>query len=219
MYEKMESSSPFVRFPLLRTLVESNYRACTIPYRFPSDYLRKATAVEIQWIGLFLNSVPSFRVNAMECVGLHLFFRKISVVLSFCLLLFKTSLIVSLIRASHRLFTPFFTLPIIPVHQRAENDSTVTNAPAKAEKFAQRKCQSHRINLLNLCKTPNIRVMKEHKFLLILPQYKTGNLCQRLQWQHSLAGVPMLSKGWLHCSLAHLHIHRSPSCHHMCLPP
>ncbi|XP_010928425.1 damage-control phosphatase At2g17340 isoform X1 [Elaeis guineensis] len=79
----MESSSPSVPFPLLQTPIESNYRACTIPYRFPSDNPRKATPVEIQWIDLFLNSVPSFR-------------------------------------------------------QRAENDPTVSDAPVKAEKFAQR---------------------------------------------------------------------------------
>ncbi|XP_020593319.1 uncharacterized protein At2g17340-like isoform X2 [Phalaenopsis equestris] len=60
----MESSSPSVPFPLLQTPVESNYRACTIPYRFPSDNPRKATDVEIQWIDVFLNSVPSFRQRA-----------------------------------------------------------------------------------------------------------------------------------------------------------
>nr|CAB3470437.1 unnamed protein product [Digitaria exilis] len=79
----MESSSPSVPFPLLQTPVESTYRACTIPYRFPSDNPRKATPVEIQWIDLFLKSVPSFK-------------------------------------------------------QRAENDPTVPDAPAKAEKFAER---------------------------------------------------------------------------------
>lgn len=60
----MESSSPSVPFPLLQTPIESNYRACTIPYRFPSDNPRKATPIEIQWIDLFLNSVPSFRQRA-----------------------------------------------------------------------------------------------------------------------------------------------------------
>ncbi|ONK81851.1 uncharacterized protein A4U43_C01F33520 [Asparagus officinalis] len=79
----MESESPLVPFPLLRTPIESNYRACTIPYRFPSDNPSEPTPVEIQWIDLFLKSVPSFR-------------------------------------------------------QRAENDSTVVDAPEKAEKFAQR---------------------------------------------------------------------------------
>ncbi|PKA60375.1 Uncharacterized protein AXF42_Ash008435 [Apostasia shenzhenica] len=79
----MESASPSVPFPLLHTPIEANYRPCTIPYRFPSDNPRKATPVEIQWIDLFLNSVPSFR-------------------------------------------------------KRAENDPTVTDAFAKAEKFAQR---------------------------------------------------------------------------------
>ncbi|KAI0519598.1 hypothetical protein KFK09_007049 [Dendrobium nobile] len=60
----MESSSPSVPFPLLQTPVEANYRACTIPYRFLSDNPRKATPIEIQWIDLFLNSVPSFRQRA-----------------------------------------------------------------------------------------------------------------------------------------------------------
>lgn len=60
----MESASPSVPFPLLYTPIESNYRACTIPYRFPSDNPRKATLVEIEWIELFLRSVPSFRQRA-----------------------------------------------------------------------------------------------------------------------------------------------------------
>ncbi|KAJ0988124.1 hypothetical protein J5N97_006480 [Dioscorea zingiberensis] len=79
----MESSSPSVPFPLLQTPIESKYRACTIPYRFPEDNPRRATPIEIQWIDLFLNSVPSFK-------------------------------------------------------QRAENDSSVADAPERAEKFAQR---------------------------------------------------------------------------------
>ncbi|CAA7408011.1 unnamed protein product [Spirodela intermedia] len=79
----MESTSPAVPFPLLQTPIESKYRSCTIPYRFPSDNPWKATPVELQWIEVFLNSVPSFR-------------------------------------------------------QRAESDPTVADAPAKAEKFAQR---------------------------------------------------------------------------------
>ncbi|KAI3864640.1 hypothetical protein MKX03_009160 [Papaver bracteatum] len=79
----MESSSQMVPFPLLSTPIESNYRACTIPYRFPSDNPRKATPTEISWINLFLNSVPSFR-------------------------------------------------------ERAASDNTVADAPAKADKFAER---------------------------------------------------------------------------------
>ncbi|RVW48346.1 Uncharacterized protein CK203_069555 [Vitis vinifera] len=58
----MESSSELVAFPLLLTPIESNYRACTIPYRFPSDNPRKATPTELSWIDLFLNSIPSFRM-------------------------------------------------------------------------------------------------------------------------------------------------------------
>lgn len=57
----MESSSDMVAFPLLLTPVDSNYRACTIPYRFPSDNPRKPTPTELAWIDLFANSVPSFR--------------------------------------------------------------------------------------------------------------------------------------------------------------
>ncbi|XWS39657.1 hypothetical protein CRYUN_Cryun18bG0073900 [Craigia yunnanensis] len=79
----MESDSEMVAFPLLTTPIESNYRACTIPYRFPSDNPRKATPTEIAWIDLFCNSIPSFK-------------------------------------------------------KRAESDTTVTDAPTKAEKFAQR---------------------------------------------------------------------------------
>ncbi|XP_052483168.1 damage-control phosphatase At2g17340 [Gossypium raimondii] len=79
----MESDSAMGAFPLLTTPIESNYRACTIPYRFPSDNPRKATPTEIAWIDLFRNSIPSFK-------------------------------------------------------KRAESDTTVVDAPTKAEKFAQR---------------------------------------------------------------------------------
>ncbi|XP_065854236.1 damage-control phosphatase At2g17340 [Euphorbia lathyris] len=79
----MESESELVAFPLLTTPIESNYRACTIPYRFPSDNPRKPTPTELQWINLFSNSIPSFK-------------------------------------------------------KRAEDDTTVPDAPSRAEKFAQR---------------------------------------------------------------------------------
>ncbi|CAB80253.1 putative protein [Arabidopsis thaliana] len=72
-----------VALPLLPTPIESNYRACTIPYRFPSDNPRKATPTEISWIDLFSNSIPSFK-------------------------------------------------------ERAESDTTVPDAPVRAEKFAKR---------------------------------------------------------------------------------
>ncbi|KAI3795643.1 hypothetical protein L1987_38299 [Smallanthus sonchifolius] len=81
--KKMESSGEMVAFPLLITPIENNYRACTIPYRFPSDNPNKPTPIELSWINLFANSIPSFK-------------------------------------------------------KRAESDDTVTDAPAKAEKFAQR---------------------------------------------------------------------------------
>ena len=60
---KMESDSVMVPFPLLPVPIESNYRACTIPYRFPSDNPRKATPTEISWIDLFSNSIPSFKFH------------------------------------------------------------------------------------------------------------------------------------------------------------
>ncbi|CAM8917462.1 unnamed protein product [Rhodiola kirilowii] len=60
----MESSSELVPFPLLITPIETNYRACTIPFRFPSDNPKKATPTEIEWIDLFLNSVPSYKKRA-----------------------------------------------------------------------------------------------------------------------------------------------------------
>ncbi|KAL6209096.1 hypothetical protein ACLB2K_020039 [Fragaria x ananassa] len=62
----MESASEMVAFPLLTTPIESNYRACTIPYRFPSDNPRKPTPTEIAWIDLFLNSIPSFKKRAQS---------------------------------------------------------------------------------------------------------------------------------------------------------
>lgn len=79
----MESAGELVPFTLLTMPIESNYRACTIPYRFPSDNPKKPTPTELTWIDLFLNSIPSFR-------------------------------------------------------RRAESDDTVLDAPARAEKFAQR---------------------------------------------------------------------------------
>ncbi|XP_068322811.1 damage-control phosphatase At2g17340-like [Pyrus communis] len=60
----MESASEMVPFPLLMTPIESNYRACTIPYRFPSDNPRKPTPTELSWIDLFYNSTPSFKKRA-----------------------------------------------------------------------------------------------------------------------------------------------------------
>ncbi|KAK1282263.1 Uncharacterized protein QJS10_CPB22g01499 [Acorus calamus] len=79
----METTSPMVPFPLLPTPIETNYKPCTVPYRFPSDDPRKPTQVELDWIDLFLDSVPSLR-------------------------------------------------------KQAESDSTVPDAPVRAEKFAQR---------------------------------------------------------------------------------
>ncbi|KAF5745823.1 hypothetical protein HS088_TW07G01417 [Tripterygium wilfordii] len=60
----MESASELVPFPLLMTPIESNYSACTIPYRFPSDNPKKPTSTELSWIDLFLHSIPSFEYPA-----------------------------------------------------------------------------------------------------------------------------------------------------------
>lgn len=61
----MESAGELVAFPLLMTSRnEINYRACTIPYRFPSDDTKKPTPIELSWIDVFLNSIPSFRKRA-----------------------------------------------------------------------------------------------------------------------------------------------------------
>ncbi|XP_051120135.1 damage-control phosphatase At2g17340-like [Andrographis paniculata] len=57
----MESAGEMVPLPVL---IESNYRACTIPYRFPSDNPKKPTPTELSWIDLFARSIPSFRKRA-----------------------------------------------------------------------------------------------------------------------------------------------------------
>lgn len=53
-----------VPFPLIPKPIEVNYRACTIPYRFPSDNPKIATPTEISWINVFANSIPSFKKRA-----------------------------------------------------------------------------------------------------------------------------------------------------------
>ncbi|KAG2293734.1 hypothetical protein Bca52824_040403 [Brassica carinata] len=73
-----------VPFPLIPKPIEVNYRACTIPYRFPSDNPKIATPTEISWVNVFANSIPSFK-------------------------------------------------------KRAESDTTVPDAPARAQKFAERR--------------------------------------------------------------------------------
>lgn len=66
----MESESELVAFPQLVTPIESNYRACTIPYRFPSDNPKKPTPIEISWIDLFHNSIPSFKYYSSSLIFL-----------------------------------------------------------------------------------------------------------------------------------------------------
>ncbi|KAL0356494.1 UNVERIFIED_CONTAM: Damage-control phosphatase [Sesamum calycinum] len=109
----MESSGEMVPLPVL---MESNYRACTIPYRFPSDNPKKPTPTELSWINLFANSIPSFR--SISIPSLHL---------SDDFILFPTC-------CYYLLMNPiqFYC------RKRAESDDTVPDAPARAEKFAQR---------------------------------------------------------------------------------
>lgn len=57
-FVNMEKSSELVEFPLI---LRSNYRACTIPYRVPSDDPRKPTPTELSWIDLLLSTIPSFK--------------------------------------------------------------------------------------------------------------------------------------------------------------
>ncbi|RXH88146.1 hypothetical protein DVH24_042217 [Malus domestica] len=45
-------------FPLLTMPIEFNYKACTIPYRFPSNNSRKPTPTKLSWTDLFYNSTP-----------------------------------------------------------------------------------------------------------------------------------------------------------------
>lgn len=59
----MERSGELVGFPLLMTW-SSRYKACTIPYRLPSDDPTKATDTELSWIHVFMNSIPSFTKRA-----------------------------------------------------------------------------------------------------------------------------------------------------------
>lgn len=56
-----EEDMEMVAFPLIPKPIEVNYRACTIPYRFPSDNPKIATPTEISWVNVFANSIPSFK--------------------------------------------------------------------------------------------------------------------------------------------------------------
>ncbi|CAJ2628237.1 unnamed protein product [Trifolium pratense] len=64
--EAMESStSKFVRFPLLMDDTDTtNYTACTIPWRFPSDDPTVPTPTEFSWINLLFSGIPSYKKRA-----------------------------------------------------------------------------------------------------------------------------------------------------------
>ncbi|KAG2706261.1 hypothetical protein I3760_05G095800 [Carya illinoinensis] len=114
----MESASEMVAFPLLPTPIEANYRACTIPYRFPSDNPRKATPSELLWIDLFLYSIPSFKYLATFLS----FFTPPPPFPRFLL---------------PQVFWPLND-SIATIWKRAESDPTVPDANIKAGIFAQR---------------------------------------------------------------------------------
>ncbi|KAJ1379490.1 hypothetical protein SESBI_46865 [Sesbania bispinosa] len=59
---ELESTSELVPFPLLMN--STNYTACTIPWRFPTDDPRIPTPTELSWIYLLLNIIPSFKKRA-----------------------------------------------------------------------------------------------------------------------------------------------------------
>lgn len=55
---KMSSSSEMVALPLLK---HSDYAACSIPYRLPSDDPHNLTPTELAWVNVLLNTIPSFK--------------------------------------------------------------------------------------------------------------------------------------------------------------
>jgi hypothetical protein len=68
--EAMENStSKFVRFPLLVEDTDTtNYTACTIPWRFPSDDPSIPTPTELSWINLLFSGIPSYKYVLSFCV-------------------------------------------------------------------------------------------------------------------------------------------------------
>ena len=145
----MESSSELVAFPLLLTPIESNYRACTIPYRFPSDNPRKATPTELSWIDLFLNSIPSFRFLVFILIFFfHFFFCEflgcwvfgINVIVSnkpisgkmiiFCLFICLMGWVVSLFQNTLLLFLAHLILDAVLPISGAQRTATLTTLTA-----------------------------------------------------------------------------------------
>ncbi|XP_004495428.1 damage-control phosphatase At2g17340-like [Cicer arietinum] len=64
--EAMESStSHLIRFPLLKIDTDTtDYKACTIPWRLPSDDPSIPTPTELSWINLLYSGIPSFKKRA-----------------------------------------------------------------------------------------------------------------------------------------------------------
>ncbi|XP_057735594.1 damage-control phosphatase At2g17340-like isoform X1 [Arachis stenosperma] len=58
--EKSSTPSELVEFPLLN----EEYRACTIPWRDPSDDPSVPAPTELSWINLLLNTIPSYKKRA-----------------------------------------------------------------------------------------------------------------------------------------------------------
>ncbi|KAG5075717.1 hypothetical protein JHK84_056948 [Glycine max] len=55
------SQPQLVPFPLL---MNGNYTASTIPWRLPSDDPSIPTPIELSWLNLFLNTIPTFKKHA-----------------------------------------------------------------------------------------------------------------------------------------------------------
>ncbi|MED6189731.1 hypothetical protein PIB30_098831 [Stylosanthes scabra] len=55
-------SSELVEFPLLNEV----YSACTIPWRHPSDDPSVTAPIELSWINLLLNTIPSYKKRAQS---------------------------------------------------------------------------------------------------------------------------------------------------------
>ncbi|XP_024629497.1 damage-control phosphatase At2g17340 [Medicago truncatula] len=59
------STPQLVRFPLLMDDSDTtNYSACTIPWRLPSDDPKVPTPTELSWINLFCSGIPSYKKRA-----------------------------------------------------------------------------------------------------------------------------------------------------------
>ncbi|CAK9148731.1 unnamed protein product [Ilex paraguariensis] len=109
-------------FPLLMTPMECNYRACTIPYRFPSDNPKKPTlCCEMVPFPLLMTPIES---NYRACTIPYRF----------------PSDNPKKPTPTELSWIDLFLNSIPSFRKRAESDDTVSDAPIRADKFAQRCC-------------------------------------------------------------------------------